>query len=251
MPAVVLPVYEETNPFAEALGTLATVAIPLLFEYKMVEPVIQKYTDVNLKDFVDDVKTYAPQFIKDNQIDFNKVQKALKSSDPKERKIAQYLWDTRKFREDFSNLPIFLKIVNASKGIGEHLVPSKIREIVAVEETKSLINQALSKENLPESLKTILQLSAERLDTRPDVLPHLLNLLSVIFTVSPLTQQTGQKTQATQQEDKEGLTKQLKQSYFFPSLELGDKLKYYYFLPTLSLPPETPSRQEKRKQKNQ
>jgi hypothetical protein len=180
------------NPFLDALVDLQDV-VNTIAEAKTYKPYIEKYSDPNLTDLKDKIKTYLPEAVgKDGSIDFNKIQELASAGNP----LAEHILTIKEHRETFSKAPLGGKLAAIKNDALRDIISGGgLKKTAEVLKKSQQFDEFLKNPNIPDYWRAVLSANKEAFLSNPT----LLALFSNIFTNTQAP--TQQQTQGAEQAD--------------------------------------------------
>jgi hypothetical protein len=191
MAIVVLPRIEQENPFGQLAEVISEQALPYLVRLYANKDKIAKLSDTELTDFVDVLKRHAPELVADGKINWEKVNEWAQSGDPTKLKVATFLFDAKRMREDFANAPLIAKldIIDIASSVN----PKELNKIFVADKMQQKLSEAIGKSNLPDAYKLLFLANIEKFAEKPHLIPVLEKILTEAGTSSETT-----KTETTE-----------------------------------------------------
>jgi hypothetical protein len=194
---VVLPRIEQENPFGQLAEVISEQALPYLVKLYANKDKIAKLSDTELTDFVEVLQRHAPELVENGKINWDKVNEWAQSDDPTKLKVASFLFDAKRVREDFANAPLIAKLDTID--IAGSVNPQELNKIFVSGKMQQKLSEAIGKSNLPDAYKLLFLANIEKFAEKPELIPILEKVLSEAGTSSETT-----KTEATESGNRTG-----------------------------------------------
>jgi len=195
MAIVVLPRIEQENPFGELAQVISEQALPYLVKLYANKDKIVKLSDTELTDFVEVLQRQAPELVSDGKINWEKVNEWAQSDDPTKLKVASFLFDAKRVREDFANAPLIakLEIIDVAGSVN----PQELDKIFVAGKMQQKLVEAINKSNIPDTYKLLLLSNVDKFADRPE----LVSILDKVLGGTTTSQQQATEQKATEQSD--------------------------------------------------
>jgi hypothetical protein len=209
---VVLPRIEVDNPFGAVIKTLSQNVIPFVATLTLNKEAIVQNSDHELTDFIPIIKQHAPDLLQDGKIDWTKVNDYLQSDDPLKRRVAEYLYNSRRVRENYANQPVLAKLQNLSF-VATASNPDELNKIITAVNTQKKFENILKTANIPNEWKLYLLSNMKNFAGDPEQASMFVNMLEKILGGS---NETGSSKEPMQPTFKKNLEKALDNSIQSP-----------------------------------
>jgi hypothetical protein len=163
------------NPFLDAMFDLHNF-FQVLGAYQQNKEFIDKYSDHNLTDLKDKVKSFIPDVVDEKgNINFSKLQELAGQG----HEIANSILDIKRQREAFANAPLTAKI-NALKNpeLVDILSANVLDKQINLNKKIKAFEEAINKANIPNEYKALFLTFKEQLASDPQKLSIILPLLT-------------------------------------------------------------------------
>jgi hypothetical protein len=181
MSMIVLPRIEIDNPFGALAKTLKDHILPFTAQLVMNEDKIVKFSDTELTDHIPVLSQFAPDLLtQDGKINWSKVEEYGKSEDLFKQKIANYLSEVKKMREEYANLPLVAKLEQLSY-YSTATNPLNLKKNFMIKIATDKYQEALNKANLPAETKLFFLAFAPEFAEKVVENPEYFNAFLKIF----------------------------------------------------------------------
>jgi hypothetical protein len=189
MAIVVLPRIEQENPFGQLAEVISEQALPYLVKLYANKDKITKLSDTELTDFVEVLRRHASELVADGKINWEKVNEWAQSDDPMKLKVASFIFDAKRMREDFSNAPLIAKLQTID--VASVVNPQELNKIFVAGKMQQRLAEAIGKSNLPDAYKLLFLANIEKFAEKPELIPILDKILSEAGTTQQQTTEQG------------------------------------------------------------
>jgi hypothetical protein len=196
MAIVVLPRIEQENPFGQLAEVISEQALPFLIKLYANKDKIAKLSDTELTDLVEVLRRHAPELVANGKINWEKVNEWAQSDDPTKLKVATFLFDAKRMREDFANAPLIakLQIIDAVGSVNHQ----ELNKMFVADKMQQKLSEAIGKSNLPDAYKLLLLANIEKFAEKPHLIPVLEKILSEAGTSLETAKTETTKTETTE-----------------------------------------------------